>query len=95
MQKYVSICLFSTFFTLNLVQILQTKYSSSHNTNPPNTTDEDEDNEHGVGDNPIIDVRVATTTANKSHSWRGDHPMKDQQNGYVSAIQLLSEIYLI
>ena len=30
------------------------------------------------------DVRMALTTANKSHSWRGEHPIKDQ-NGYVSS----------
>ena len=35
----------------------------------------------GVDDH---DVRMACTTANKSHSWRGDHPMKQQLNGNVS-----------
>ena len=79
-------------FTLNFAAFLQTKYSSSHNTNPSNTTDEEDgDNEHGIGDKHTTDVRMASTTANKSHSWRGDHPMKDQQNGYVSTIQLISK----
>ena len=62
--------------------LFQTKYSSSHNTQQCNTTDEED------GDNAEAranDVRMATTTANKSHSWRGDHPMKDK-NGYVCHI---------
>ena len=66
---------------------MQTKYSSSHNTHPSNTTDEEEgDNGGRMDDARASEVRMANTNASKSHSWRGDHPMKDQQNGYVSSI---------
>ena len=60
---------------------IQTK-NSSYNNNAHTSDEEDGYNGGRMDDDRPNDVRMASTTANKSHSWRGEHPIKDQ-NGYV------------
>ena len=39
-------------------------------------------NDNGEEDSDEMELRMATTTANKAHSWRGDHPMKNSSGHF-------------
>ena len=69
-------CWLIIFIQALLYKQFQAKNSSYNNQH----TSDEEDGYNG--DERPNDVRMASTTANKSHSWRGEHPIKDQ-NGYV------------